>query len=129
MNQKYKNNPLNIRYSAGNKWKGQTGQNRGFVTFLDWRYGLRAAAVLLRTYLRKGINTPRAMITRFAPPEDGNSTELYITFVCTRSGLRPDQIIDGDDQIYRMMSPMAYMETMTKVSPEQIEQLIKEVCI
>ena len=36
------NNPLNIRYSPANKWQGQTGENKGFCTFRNEAYGIRA---------------------------------------------------------------------------------------
>lgn len=75
------NNLFNIRYSSRNRWKGQIGQNRGFVEFIDEKYAVRAIAILLlRTYRRLGLDTIRGIITRYAPPEDDNPTERYIEF-------------------------------------------------
>lgn len=77
------NNLFNIRYSSRNRWKGQIGQSRGFVEFIDVKYAVRAIAILLlRTYRQLGLDTIRGIITRYAPPEDDNPTERYIEF-CT----------------------------------------------
>ena len=62
------NNPLNIRFNKDNNWKGQTTTLRGFVVFKTPEYGYRAAYVLLCNYIRKGYNTPRKIITRWAHP-------------------------------------------------------------
>lgn len=74
------NNPLNIRYSPSTKWKGQAGANKGFCVFTDMIYGYRAAIVLLCNYQRKGYDTIRKIITRWAPPSE-NNTEAYISAV------------------------------------------------
>lgn len=75
------NNPLNIRYSSGNKWIGQTGKNKGFAVFSDMVYGWRAAIILLVKYQRTGYDTIRKIVTRWAPPSE-NDTEAYIRDVC-----------------------------------------------
>lgn len=74
------NNPLNIRYSPMNKWKGQTGCNRGFCTFTSMELGFRAALVLLRNYVRRGLNTP-ALIVKTWAPDNENDTKSYIQHV------------------------------------------------
>ena len=78
----YKNcNPLNIRWTKA-KWQGQIGRDEnGFVRFNSFSYGYRAAVRLLRTYWLRGLRTPEDIITRWAPPEDGNNTEQYIKTV------------------------------------------------
>ena len=47
-------NPLNIRFSPMNSWKGQIGDRKGFCQFEQFYYGCRAALVLLSYYVRKG---------------------------------------------------------------------------
>lgn len=90
------NNPLNIRYSSGNKWIGQTGKNKGFAVFSDMVYGWRAAIVLLIKYQRSGYDTIRKIVTRWAPPSE-NDTEAYIRFVChVCSTSRLFGCVDGD---------------------------------
>lgn len=76
----YTNNPLNIRYSEYNKWRGQKGQYKGFCRFTNDKYGYRAAFILLRNYIRKGYNTIDKIIYRFAPPSE-NDTYSYVRFI------------------------------------------------
>jgi len=46
------------------------------------KWGVRALLVTLRTYVVKHhLHTAREIITRWAPPSDGNNTEAYIKFV------------------------------------------------
>lgn len=76
------NNPANIR--RGCNWKGLIRQqkDREFCQFVTMTWGVRALLVTLRTYVVKHhLRTVREIITRWAPPSDGNNTEKYIKFV------------------------------------------------
>lgn len=76
------NNPANIR--RGCAWKGLTEKqtDKEFCQFVSMTWGVRALLVTLRTYVRKyHLHTVREIITRWAPPSDGNNTEKYIEFV------------------------------------------------
>lgn len=76
------NNPANIR--RGCNWKGlaKTQTDREFCQFETMTWGVRALLVTLRTYVVKHhLHTVREIITRWAPPSDGNNTEKYIEFV------------------------------------------------
>lgn len=76
------NNPANIR--RGCNWKGLIRQqkDREFCQFVTMAWGVRALLVTLRTYVVKHhLHTVREIITRWAPPSDGNNTEKYIEFV------------------------------------------------
>lgn len=76
------NNPANIR--RGCKWKGlaKTQTDREFCQFVSMSWGIRALLITLRTYVKKHHrHTVREIITRWAPPSDGNNTEAYIKFV------------------------------------------------
>lgn len=76
------NNPANIR--LGCKWKGlaKVQTDREFCKFNTMEWGVRALLVTLRTYVVKHhLHTVREIITRWAPPSDGNNTETYIKFV------------------------------------------------
>lgn len=99
------NNPLNIRYVAGQNWKGKVtppavGKYGTYERFRDLVYGYRAALVLLRGdgYINKGINTIRKIITKFAPAEDHNYTENYIANVSKLTGIDPDVVIARNDK-------------------------------
>lgn len=76
------NNPANIR--RGCNWKGLIRQqtDKEFCQFTTMIWGVRALLVTLRTYVVKHhLHTVREIITRWAPPSDGNNTEAYIKFV------------------------------------------------
>lgn len=76
------NNPANIR--RGCTWKGlvEKQTDREFCQFVTMTWGVRALLVTLRTYVVKHhLHTVREIITRWAPPSDGNNTEKYIEFV------------------------------------------------
>lgn len=76
------NNPANIR--RGCNWKGlaEKQTDKEFCQFVTMTWGVRALLVTLRTYVTKyHLHTVREIITRWAPPTDGNNTEKYIEFV------------------------------------------------
>lgn len=72
------NNPLNIRYSALNAWKGKvfpnTDRNNTFEQFTNMVYGYRAALYLLRKYINQGYTTIGAIISKWAPANENNTT-------------------------------------------------------
>ena len=99
------NNPLNIRYNAGNIWTGKifppaTGKYGQYERFRDMVYGYRAALVLLRGngYIGNGLNTIRKIITKWAPDSDHNYTDSYIANVSRMTGIDPDAVINRNDR-------------------------------
>lgn len=102
------NNPLNIRYSFANAWKGKVLPNTdgAFEQFRDMAYGYRAALYLLRKYITKyGCNTVRKIISKWAPPTE-NNTEAYIQHVCQFADLLPDMAVTANDA--DTLTKMAY---------------------
>lgn len=102
------NNPLNIRHGSS-QWQGMSPEQTDpeFVQFIAPEWGIRAAAVTLRTYRNKyGLNTLAQIIARWAPPTE-NNTEAYIRSVSSRSGIAPDQVVTDADL-------PALLEAMTK---------------
>ena len=86
------NNPLNIRFSKSNNWKGQSGENKGFCVFETRKYGYRAAFINLRSYSKRGLNTIEKIIMSWAPPVE-NNTESYIKYVVDNTGLKRTQVV------------------------------------
>lgn len=91
------NNPGNI-VRDGDHWQGmaadQSGDSR-FVVFETAHFGIRALGVILKNYQRKhGLKTVREIITRWAPPEDHNNTEAYISAVAGEMGVEDTATID-----------------------------------
>lgn len=107
------NNPLNIR--KGQHWIGESlnQTDEDFVIFLDMVYGVRAAFVILHTYMESyHINTVRMIIQRWAPPVE-NDTNRYIAFVCERLNVSPDTVLDWYDResMMALFNAMSKMET------------------
>jgi len=97
------NNPGNIR--IGDEWQGLKSPQemsdrqlaeRSFCVFKAPWWGIRAMARILITYKKRGANTMREIINRWAPPFE-NSTESYLTHVCSLTGHTPDEIIDVEN--------------------------------
>ena len=109
-------NPLNIRKSD-QLWKGQTGNDGAFCIFLENKWGYRAVFRILNTYnVKYHIFSVREIISRWAPPSDGNNTRGYIQRVCSLAGLRETDIIavqpsDGDPyNVVMLVWAMAIVE-------------------
>lgn len=79
------NNPLNIRKNPNNKWQGAVkGSDPEFETFATCVWGVRAAFIIIRNYLRNPklpAKTIAGIISRWAPPSE-NNTSAYISRVC-----------------------------------------------
>ena len=106
------NNPLNIR--IGNTWLGEVPNptDSEFEQFVSVRFGLRAAIVILRRYIRRyRRNTPAKIIRAWAPAVE-NNTQRYIEVVCKRSLIAPDEVIDYADKntMVRLVKAMAFVE-------------------
>lgn len=94
------NNPGNIRKSH-EPWRGLMPAHEqtdpAFFRFSSPEWGIRAIAVILRTYQGKyKLGTVRALIKRWAPDVE-NDTEAYVQAVCTAVGVGPDEPIDLRD--------------------------------
>ena len=88
-------NPGNIRHSSVD-FEGEVSpaKDAEFKEFCTMAYGYRAVFVVLDTYSRRyNLDTIRAMIARYAPPEE-NFTEAYIRFITRRTGIAPEEPID-----------------------------------
>lgn len=103
-------NPLNIEYSEHNNWQGQVGTDGRFVIFEDPKWGFRAAARILRSYQRRGVNTIHSIVHTFAPNHE-NASDHYASLVSRWTGIDKHQVVDaGDDKtaaaIIRAMARM-----------------------
>ena len=88
------NNPLNIRRSA-DRWRGlrEEQTDPDFCQFKSLEWGLRAAFIILRTYMTKyKLCTVKQLIGRWAPRSE-NDTARYIDFVCQKTWLKPNERI------------------------------------
>lgn len=103
-------NPLNIRVT-NDVWKGQKGQYKGFVDFVDDVDGYRAAVKILLGYIGDGLVTPRDIISKWAP-ETENDVEAYLFRVCkpTISSLIADEPIRSRKQFRELIYMMTFVE-------------------
>jgi hypothetical protein len=93
-------NPGNIRKSS-EPWRGllpdAVQTDPAFFRFSAPEWGIRAIAVILRTYQTKhGLKSVRALIHRWAPTVE-NDTEAYVAAVAKAVGVGPDEPIDLRD--------------------------------
>lgn len=96
------NNPGNLRWSGAFTWQGQVGQDpEGYVIFDTMENGVRAMTKNLRTYMGRGTDTIREIITRYAPSHE-NPTNAYISFLATKLGVGPDVPL-GEGRMYDLV--------------------------
>lgn len=90
-------NPFNIKLSD-NSWLGKISNpkntDRVFEQFYSLDYGLRAGMQLLRGYIARGFDTPKKILSRFAPKSE-NNTDSYLAFVLD-SPLHSDDCLSVD---------------------------------
>lgn len=108
------NNPLNIR-RTGAAWYGlcRVQTDRAFCQFVSMTYGLRAAFVILHTYMTKyKLCTIEGIVSRWAPKSDNNNTDAYIASVAKRMGIGRDAPIDWHDKetMVALVGAMAVVE-------------------
>lgn len=105
-------NPLNIR--IGNVWLGEEPNptDTSFEQFVAMEYGVRAAFVLLRRYIRHYHRTTiRAVIHAWAPANE-NNVKAYIDTVAKHSGIDPDDTLDygNVEQMVALFQGMCLVE-------------------
>lgn len=104
-------NPLNVRYVEANKWKGQSGQYKGFAMFNSVEDGLRAAMKILLVYMGKyRLVTVAQIINRWAPPSE-NNTKQYVWNVCKASSLYASDAIATKQEFINLVVSMAFIES------------------
>lgn len=107
------NNPLNIR--IGNVWLGEVSNpdDPEFEQFVSMIYGLRAAFVLLRRYIRHYHRDTLESIIRAWSPSNENKTEDYIKAVSNLTALDEGTVIEYSDKptMVSIVEAMAYVET------------------
>ena len=112
------NNPLNLR--VGNNWKGEVSQptDLTFEQFTEMKWGVRAAFIVLRNYIKRHkLNTVRKIISRWAPANE-NNTQVYIKTVCERANLKPDEPISWDNtcQMIALLLAMCFVENGQEIA-------------
>lgn len=114
------NNWGDLLYNPANNWKGQVGNENGYCVFDTAQNGLRAAFINLHSYMARGLNTIRQIITSWAPPP-GNPTASYINTVSTWMGVSADQVLTWrDDNTVPLMMSICQFECGYQPGDESI---------
>lgn len=118
------NNPLNIR--IGNVWLGEVQKptDKAFEQFISMEYGIRAAYVILRRYIRRyGKNTITSIVSTWAPSSE-NNTAAYISRVSQLTGIPADTPIKYEDAetMYAIVDAMIQVECGQKVPLAKIKK-------
>lgn len=106
------NNPGNIEAGAFAQANGATGSDGRFAIFPTYEAGIKAQEALIGgpSYVGGGRNTIDAVITRYAPPSDGNPVDNYADYVSRRTGIARNQRI-SPEQIPLIAEAMREFET------------------
>lgn len=118
------NNPMNIR--IGNTWHGEVKypDDKEFEQFVAMEYGIRAAFVILRRYIKRyQINNVEMIISRWAPHNE-NDTKAYVKFVCDKTGFSPNKELRFEDKedMIKLVSAMCQYECGQPVNEEKIHK-------
>lgn len=119
------NNPGNID-RATTQWFGMSASQLDdprFIVFDKPEFGIRALTKILITYQQEGLHTVRAMINRWAPPIENNST-AYVNFVSGRMGISPDVNFDIHNPVLcqAMVAAIIAQENSNYAYPAQVLQ-------
>lgn len=113
-------NYVNVKTPNGRAdyWKGQVGIDRhGHAVFKSPEWSLRAGAIVLRNYARRHhLNTIEGIVKRFSTCNH----EEYISFLCRRLGLKPDEPFNVVRRIPELLPAMVRFETGRAVAPEHV---------
>lgn len=116
------NNPLNIR--IGNVWLGEVANptDPDFEQFVSMLYGMRAAFVLLRRYIRHYKRTTIAAIVSAWAPRIENSTITYIDYVASQLGISADTPVKYEDRdmMVKLLAAMARYECGATINQDDI---------
>ena len=126
------NNPGNIRH--GENWQGFNPNSRSidaaFCVFNTPVAGIRALAKVLINYKKLyGLNTVRQIISRYAPPNE-NQTTAYVQTVAKQLGVLPDVVIDIEERgvLTVLIKAVIRMENgIQPYSDETIQQAINAI--
>lgn len=118
------NNPGNIR-NTSIKWGGEvTKPNEVFESFDTIESGIKAMYNNLKYYADKyNIRTIRGIISRWAPPTDGNATETYIKVVSNKTGI-PDSKALSPYDYPAVIAAMSIVEGTYPVTKDKVKQTL-----
>ena len=119
------NNIFNIRVGKM-PWLGQVGTKKGFVELDTREHAIRAWLVLMRTYRRQYQRyTISDIVGRFAPPNE-NDTSAYVRYCAQQLCYSAHSPLKLSQDYCRLGVAMAWMETATKLTADDIWEVMKK---
>jgi hypothetical protein len=111
-------NYCNVKAPRDDYWQGQVGRDKhGHAIFKSPEWSLRAGAIVLKNYSRRhGLNTIEGIVKRFSTCNH----EEYISFLCRRLGLKPDEPFNVVRRMPELLPAMVRFETGRAVAPEHV---------
>ena len=111
-------NYVNVKAPNDHYWQGQQGRDRhGHAIFKSPEWSLRAGAIVLKNYSKRhGLNTIEGIVKRFSTCNH----EEYISFLCSRLGLKPDEPFNVVRRMPELLPAMVRFETGRAVAPEHV---------
>lgn len=116
------NNPGNLNYVGQHGATKEAGPNGRFAVFRSAEEGLQALAEQLRRYGTRGINSVRAIISKFAPASE-NNTQAYIGSVSNGLGIGADSALDLNDPRVLQSLMGAIIKVENGKNPYSAEQI------
>lgn len=113
------NNPGNIKSGPVPVWQGQTGSEKGFARFSSPLWGVRAGLKLLVNYHKKGFNTLRKILDRYAPK---HGTTTYLNFLVERTGISPDQVFSPTPENFKKIFSGIMVFEIGKTDSEKFQR-------
>lgn len=111
-------NYCNVKAPRDDYWQGQVGRDKhGHAIFKSPEWSLRAGAIVLKNYSKRhGLNTIEGIVKRFSTCNH----EEYISFLCRRLGLKPDEPFNVVRRMPELLPAMVRFETGRAVAPEHV---------
>jgi len=103
-------NPGNVERTSI-AWQGMSSlqDDARFIRFVAPQWGFRCMARILKGDYREGSVTVHALIDRWAPPVE-NDTSAYVTDVANRLGVGPDETLALPGQLLPLLKAIALHE-------------------
>jgi len=104
------NNPGGINDGDfASRQPGYAGGNGRYAAFATLEDGLNAQRALIKSYIRRGYNTPTAIANRYAPAADGNDNVAYARNIARQMGIGTNDRI-GMGQVEAFVQAQARQE-------------------
>ena len=109
------------KLSGGRKWRGEIGiDEQKHVIFSAPEYSVRAGALTLRSYyMVHKLDTIEKIVKRYST----SNHDEYISYLCAKMNLRPDERFDVIRRLPELLKGIAYFETGKPIPDKMLATL------